>query len=74
VNCVCPGSIETPLLQRFYDDQPDPAGARADDERDHPLGIGLPEDVAGSILFLAGPESGYITGHALAVDGGYTAG
>jgi NAD(P)-dependent dehydrogenase (short-subunit alcohol dehydrogenase family) len=73
VNCVCPGSIETPLLQRFYDDQPDPAGAREEDERDHPLGIGSPEAVAQSILFLAGPGSAYITGHALAVDGGYTA-
>jgi meso-butanediol dehydrogenase/(S,S)-butanediol dehydrogenase/diacetyl reductase len=73
VNCVCPGSIETPLLQRFYDDQPDPAGAREEDERDHPLGIGSPETVAQSILFLAGPGSAYITGHALAVDGGYTA-
>jgi NAD(P)-dependent dehydrogenase (short-subunit alcohol dehydrogenase family) len=73
VNCVCPGSIETPLLRRFYEEQPDPAGARAEDERDHPLGIGQPEDVAQSVLFLAGPASGYVTGHALAVDGGYTA-
>lgn len=72
INCVCPGSIDTPLLRAFYDRQPNPASARDEDERAHPLGIGSPQQVAESIAFLAGPRSGYVTGHALAVDGGYT--
>jgi NAD(P)-dependent dehydrogenase (short-subunit alcohol dehydrogenase family) len=71
-NCVCPGSIDTPLLRRWYDDQPDPDRARADDELTHPLGIGQAEDVAEAIVFLAGDRSRYTTGVALAVDGGYT--
>jgi NAD(P)-dependent dehydrogenase (short-subunit alcohol dehydrogenase family) len=72
VNCVCPGSIDTPLLRRWYDDQEDPDQARADDLETHPLGVGQPEDVAAAITFLAGEGAHYTTGHALAVDGGYT--
>jgi NAD(P)-dependent dehydrogenase (short-subunit alcohol dehydrogenase family) len=72
VNCVCPGSIETPLLQRYYDAQADPVQAREEDVLTHPLGIGRPEDVAEGILFLASDRARYVTGHALAIDGGYT--
>jgi NAD(P)-dependent dehydrogenase (short-subunit alcohol dehydrogenase family) len=73
VNAVCPGSIETPLLQHFYDASPDPAQARRLDEQTHPLGIGTPQDVVAGIRFLASPEARYVTGTALVVDGGYTA-
>ncbi len=73
VNCVCPGSIETPLLKRYYDAQADPNAARSLDELDHPLGLGSPEDVANAILFLASNRARYVTGHAFVVDGGYTA-
>lgn len=73
VNCVCPGPIQTPLLQRFYDAQADPAMARAEEERSHFLGLGTPEDVAEGILYLSSPRSRYVTGHALAIDGGFTA-
>jgi NAD(P)-dependent dehydrogenase (short-subunit alcohol dehydrogenase family) len=72
VNCVCPGSIDTPLLRRWYDDQADPQRARDEDELTHPLGIGQPEDVAEAIVFLAGERSRYTTGVAFPVDGGYT--
>jgi NAD(P)-dependent dehydrogenase (short-subunit alcohol dehydrogenase family) len=72
INCVCPGSIDTPLLQRYYDAQADPAQARTEDVAAHPLGIGTPEDVAEGILFLASDRARYVTGHALAIDGGYT--
>lgn len=72
VNCVCPGSIDTPLLRRYYDDQLAPATARRDDESAHPLGIGRPEDVADAVAYLAGDRARYVTGHALVVDGGYT--
>jgi NAD(P)-dependent dehydrogenase (short-subunit alcohol dehydrogenase family) len=73
VNAVCPGSIETPLLQHFYDASPDPEAARRLDEQTHPLGIGAPQDVVAAIRFLASPEARYVTGTALVVDGGYTA-
>jgi NAD(P)-dependent dehydrogenase (short-subunit alcohol dehydrogenase family) len=72
VNCVCPGSIETPLLERYYAGQPDPAEAKRLDIAAHPLGLGTPHDVANAILYLASDRSAYVTGHALAVDGGYT--
>jgi NAD(P)-dependent dehydrogenase (short-subunit alcohol dehydrogenase family) len=73
VNCVCPGSIETPLLTRFYAAQSDPDAARSVDQQEHPLGLGSPEDVANAIVFLASNRASYVTGHAFVVDGGYTA-
>lgn len=73
VNCVCPGSIDTPLLRAFYEAQDDPIAARLQDEVDHPLGIGRAEDVAEAVLYLVSDRSSYVTGHALVVDGGYTA-
>lgn len=72
VNCVCPGSIDTPLLQAFYDAQDNAAAAALQDRLDHPLGIGRVEDVAEAVLYLASDRSSYVTGHALVVDGGYT--
>ena len=72
VNCVCPGSIETPLLESYYAAQSDPKAARQEDERAHPLGIGRAEDVAEAVLYLVSDRSSYVTGHALVVDGGYT--
>ncbi|OLF18509.1 SDR family NAD(P)-dependent oxidoreductase [Actinophytocola xanthii] len=71
VNAVCPGSTDTPMLRELYpsDEQ---LRARA---RRAPLGrIGEPAEVAAAAVWLAGPLSGYVTGQALAVDGGVTAG
>jgi meso-butanediol dehydrogenase / (S,S)-butanediol dehydrogenase / diacetyl reductase len=73
VNCVCPGSIETPLLRDYYAAMPDPDQARAEDIKTHPLGIGDPDHIAAGILYLASGRAGYTTGHALVIDGGYTA-
>lgn len=73
VNAVCPGSIETPLLQAFFDAADDPTEARRLDALTHPLGIGVPGDIAHAIDYLASDGAGYVTGHALVVDGGYTA-
>jgi NAD(P)-dependent dehydrogenase (short-subunit alcohol dehydrogenase family) len=73
VNAVCPGSIETPLLREFFDAADDPVEARRLDEKVHPLGIGQPEDIAAAVHYLASADAGYVTGHALVVDGGYTA-
>jgi NAD(P)-dependent dehydrogenase (short-subunit alcohol dehydrogenase family) len=71
VNCVCPGFTRTPLIQALLDD-PDKAARLT---KLHPLGrLGEPEDIASAVLFLASEEASWITGQALAVDGGFSAG
>jgi 2-deoxy-D-gluconate 3-dehydrogenase len=70
VNAVAPTFILTPLTQSTFDD---PA-IRADLLQRIPLGrVGQPEDVVGSVVFLASPAANLITGHTLLVDGGWTA-
>jgi len=74
VNAVCPGFIETPLLESVLGD---PAMAIYRDRiRDaHQLGrLGKPEEIAQAALFLASDEASFVTGVALPVDGGFTAG
>jgi len=73
VNSVCPGSIDTPLLEEYYAAFADPDAARSADADAHPLGIGNPLDVAQGILYLASDRAKYVTGHALVIDGGFTA-
>jgi len=71
VNCVCPGVIETPMTAEL---RADPAWADAVLKR-YPLGrFGQPDDIAAAILYLASDEAAFVTGVALPVDGGYTAG
>ena len=69
VNAVLPALIETDLLR---DREPDPAKRREYIKR-IPVGrLGLPEDVAYAVLFLASEYAGYITGQNIIVDGGAT--
>jgi len=73
VNCVCPGTTETPLVQAAVNRAPDPAVARRALEQVRPLNrLGMPEEIASAILYLASDEVGYATGAVLSVDGGYT--
>ena len=74
VNCVCPGSIETPMLDATFAAAGD-ATARAAREAAfrarHPmLRFGRAEEVSETVLFLLSPAAGFITGVALPVDGG----
>ena len=72
VNAVLPGAIETQML-RAGAERLGADGMRQIEQR-VPLGrIGQAEEVANAILFLAGPESSYVTGATLAVDGGVLA-
>lgn len=75
VNCVCPGIIRTPIWRTVID-----LPAEAQDALWQRMAarvllgrVGLPEDVARAILFLASDDAAYITGTALVVDGGLTA-
>jgi NAD(P)-dependent dehydrogenase (short-subunit alcohol dehydrogenase family) len=71
VNCICPASIATPMLQSSFDRFDDPGEARARNIRRHPLGrLGTPEDVANLALFLASDEAAFITGSTYVIDGG----
>jgi 2-keto-3-deoxy-L-fuconate dehydrogenase len=71
VNCVTPGTIDTPWVGRLLAAADDPGRERAALERRQPMGrLGLAEEVAAAIAFLASPQSSFITGVALPVDGG----
>ncbi|MFO1059952.1 MAG: SDR family NAD(P)-dependent oxidoreductase [Dongiaceae bacterium] len=74
VNCVCPCFVATPLVEGWIAAQPDPAAARAAAAGEQPIGrMGEPHEIAAAIAFLASREANFVTGIALAVDGGTTA-
>ena len=71
VNCICPGYTDTPIIQNIVE-TPAKYKALADQ---HPLGrLAKPLDIAYGALYLASDESAFVTGIALPIDGGYTAG
>jgi NAD(P)-dependent dehydrogenase (short-subunit alcohol dehydrogenase family) len=73
VNCLCPGMIDTPMTAALQDRNLKPVLDWFRDQ--HLLGrVGKPEEVAAAALFLASDDASFVTGHALAVDGGYLAG
>ena len=73
VNAVCPGWVDTPFNESFWNHQEDPAAALHALTSQIPLRRqARPEDLTGLLLYLASAESSYLTGQALVVDGGYT--
>jgi NAD(P)-dependent dehydrogenase (short-subunit alcohol dehydrogenase family) len=74
VNCICPGGIDTPMLHSITD----PEGMELYRDRlhdGHLLGrFGRPAEIAAAAAFLASEDASFVTGHALVVDGGFTAG
>jgi NAD(P)-dependent dehydrogenase (short-subunit alcohol dehydrogenase family) len=70
-NAICPGFIDTPMFQAVIGQHPSRDAIR----EQHKLGrFGRPEEIAGAALFLASDDASFVTGVALPVDGGYTAG
>lgn len=74
VNCICPGGIDGPMMERFFALAPDPAAAKAAVAAAAPMGrMGQISEVVEPVLFLSSDAASYITGIALPVDGGVTA-
>ncbi|MEQ8291249.1 MAG: SDR family oxidoreductase [Roseovarius sp.] len=71
VNAVCPGAVETGLFRQSYEGHDDPDARLELIRARYALGrVGAPEELAEAIVFLASPAASYVTGVALAVDGG----
>jgi NAD(P)-dependent dehydrogenase (short-subunit alcohol dehydrogenase family) len=68
VNAVCPGTVRTPMLEDFTGGDEDALAAMG---RMMPIGrLATPEEVAAAVAWLCSDEASYVTGHAMAVDGG----
>lgn len=74
VNALCPGIIDTPMLERFAEAMPDPEAAWQAYSAAQPMGrLGTPEECADAALWLVSNEATFVTGVALPIDGGFTA-
>lgn len=74
VNCICPGTTVTPMIDRLLGLEEDPEGTALSIRAMHPLGrFAQPEEIARAMLFLTSEEASFVTGAVLPVDGGYTA-
>lgn len=74
-NCVCPGTIDSPWVQRLMEEAADPAERRRNLVARQPVGrLGQPIEVARAIAYLASSESDFMTGSELVIDGGILAG
>ena len=71
INAVCPGTINTPMVADMLAKEPD---AMKEILRDQPIGrLGESAEIAAAVLWLCSPGASFVIGHALVVDGGYTA-
>lgn len=74
-NCICPGRVETPFVQARLKEYPDPQAAYAQMASTQALGrMGTPDEIAAAAHYLAADESAFVTGSALIIDGGWSAG
>lgn len=74
VNCLCPGTVDSPWVGRLLDGADDPVAARQALAARQPMGrLGTPEEIAAAALYLASDDAAFITGTAFVIDGGLTA-
>lgn len=76
VNAVCPGTVETPFVEGYLEKfhKHNKEEVRAELRARQPIGrLGRPEEVASMVRYLASDEAAFITGAAMAIDGGWTA-
>jgi NAD(P)-dependent dehydrogenase (short-subunit alcohol dehydrogenase family) len=74
VNAVAPGAVDTKFVDEALAGAPDRAAARGDIGASHPLGrMATPEEIARVMVFLASPQSSFMTGAVVMADGGFTA-
>jgi NAD(P)-dependent dehydrogenase (short-subunit alcohol dehydrogenase family) len=74
VSCVCPGSIDTPWVERLLARSDDPEATLQDIVERQPMRrLGTAEEIAKAIAYLASDDAAYVTGSALVIDGGWTA-
>src|SRR5687768_12548716 len=70
VNAVCPGYVETPMMERFTGGTPE---GRAKVVAEEPVGrMGKPEEIAAAVVWLCSDAAAFMVGHALVMDGGQT--
>ena len=75
VNCICPGRVETPFVKARLAEYPDPAKAYREMSATQLTGRMLrPDEIAAAALYLASDEAASVTGSALMIDGGWSAG
>jgi 2-keto-3-deoxy-L-fuconate dehydrogenase len=75
VNCICPARVETPFVSARIKEYPDPEAAYREMTASQPVGrMGRPEEIAAAVVYLSSDEATFITGSALIIDGGWSAG
>ena len=73
-NCVSPGDMETPMIEKYFAATPDPVAARAEMEGAYPgKRIAHPREAAQAVIFLASDEASFVSGTYILVDGALTA-
>jgi 2-keto-3-deoxy-L-fuconate dehydrogenase len=77
VNCICPGTVETPFVEGYLEKfhRHEKEKVRAELHARQPVGrMGRPEEIANLALYLCSDEAEFVTGSAMTIDGGWTAG